>query len=513
MKFEDFSTPRFLLEQAENEIKSDLDVIEKELNSAQPSDANLVVQAKSLLQMLVNQAQGVLNRFHHDNHENGNLGPTPQKVTEDTSTYILIHELENQISQICITVPNCDPIVNTLRNSVHKLRSMIEGAFEAEKAAGRAEAQKAALDFMNQIDALLLKLAQKIDGFVVPHYKNAGYKKSDINKMKTREKTQNSLMSLFDSLFRKKIQTGDITQDQALTFAKGAAEGEVLDMRGLVNNEQRHGSIDAYVNPVYREVYSAVIKDMLNTMPAGTGAIIGPGEIALLALGNASTKAPGKGDMVIDGALYEVKAGGYQKGYAPTGGRLNGNKIQTSKAAHDSVLKMLKQNHKILWDKMNMLFDKGEWKGKYVISGITESGTKNYEKALNLANYSKQQTIEFLHDLGKQLVIDYDDTVSRRSDHFYHDLIDSAVTQTPEGIHLSYKGLMKAFSFIQHESYKNSDKFNHMLLLNKFARTFTIIDSGEDFVSKINDGTVLPAKGLSINASDPQSATFHYTSK
>lgn len=513
MKFTDFSTPRFLLEQAEAEIKSDLDVIEKELETAQSSDRLLVAQAKNLLQTLINQARGVLNRAHHDAHENNEIGPVNQNINEDVGTYTLVHELENEIGQICITVPNCDPIVAALRNKVHKLRQTLEGAFDKQKAQGRAEAQQAALNFMQQIDSLLAILAQKIDGYVIPSYKNAGYKKTEINKMKTREKTQNSLVALFDSLFRKKIKSGEVTQDEALNFAKGAAEGYVLDMSSLVKNEERHGYVDEYVNPSYKKVYSAVIDDMLNTMPAKTGAIIGPGEIAMLALGNADTKAPGKGDLVVDGVMYEVKAGSYVKSEAPTGGRLNGSKIQTSKAAHADLEKLLKREHKLLWDKMNMLFSKGEWKGKYVISGITESGTKNYEKAMNLAGYNKQQAIDFLHDLGAILVIDYHDTVNRRVDQYYHDLIDSAVQQSPEGISLSYRGLIKAISFIQHESYKGTDKFNHILLLNKNNRTFTIIDSGEDFVNKINDGTVLLAKGLSINASDPQSATFHYTSK
>jgi hypothetical protein len=157
--------------------------------------------------------------------------------------------------------------------------------------------------------------------------------------------------------------------------------------------------------------------------------------------------------------------------------------------------------------------NKGEWKGKLLLSGITQSGTINYEKAMNLAGYNKQRAIDFFHDLGALLVTDYHATVNSRLDQYYHDLLDSAIQQSPEGIALDYQKLMQAITFIQHESYKKSNKFNHIILLNKISRTFTIIDSGEDFVNMIGDGRIRPTKGLSISTKDPQSASFSFTSK
>lgn len=513
MKFEDFSTPRFLIEQAEAEIRDDLEVIAKELDGAQKSDAGLVLQAKSLLQQMLNKARGILNKVHHDNHENGNIGPALTSINEDVTTYSMIHELEEEISQICIIVPNCDPIVGNLRAKISQLRVGIEGAFSREKAAGRAEAEKAGQEFMKSIDAALARLAEKIDGHAIQNYNNGDYTKSQINKMKTIEKNHQQLMALFDNLFRKKIKSGEVSQEEALKFANAAADGLVLDMSSLVNDPEGHGLIDSYVNPEYKKVYDVVIADLLVLMPAKTGGHAGPAEVALAALGNTSKQSDRKGDLVVDDVKYEVKGGSTPKNEAPTGGRLNGAKMSPGRHVHENFTKLLTKQHKNLLEQMQILFNKGEWKGKYLVSGLTASGIQNYERALNLTGYHKQQVIDLFHDLGSLLVLDYHDTVNSRVDQYYHDLLDSAISQSAQGIRISYEGIQKAITFVQHESYKKSDKFDRILLINKSSRSFAIISSGEDFVNKMNDGKVVVTNGLAINATDPQSATFHFTSK
>jgi len=511
MKFTDFSTPRFLLEQAENQIETDLKVIEKELDTAAKTDASLVIKTKGLIQAMINKASSILNKVHHDKHESGNLVSDP--ITEDVATYTLIEELNNKIQMICDEVPNCDPIVGAFRDTIAKLRVTVDGAFEKTKAEGRAAAEADAVKFMNAIDAQLARLAQKIDGFVIPNYKDAGFTKNEISKMKTREKTQNTLMDLFDTLFRRKIKTGELKQEEALEFARAAADGQVINMINLVRAEGGHGSIDDYVNPTHKGVYNIIINDLLNSMPAGTGGNVGPGELALAALGDPTEKAQEKGDLIIDGQGYEIKGGNYKKGTAPTGGRLNGTQIQPGKAAHAGVTRLLRKEHNKLWKVMNQLHRKGDLKGKSIVSGITKSGTDNYQRSLNAAGYSKNDSVQFLHDLIQELVSNYKEVRGSRTDQYYENLIDAAVNQTPEGVTLSYEGLMKAITFIQHESYKTTDGFDHIMLINKSTRTFTIISSGEDFVDKISSGTVLPAKGLSITATDPQTATFHWTTK
>ena len=508
MRFSDF---RYNLYEAQkDQLAQDLDVIGKEIDTAAKSDQLLARKVKGLLQTLVNQAKSYLNK------------QSQQPVSEDATTFSLIDELNATIASICETVPNCDPIVQKFRDQITKLRTTVEGAFEKEKAAGRQEAEQDALDFMNSIDEQLARLAQKIDGHVVKDWQapdpTTGRKmnKTDAKKEQTRQNTQNALMDLFDNLFRRKIKTGELKQQEALNFAKAAADGKVIDMTQLVAAPEGHGQIDNYVNPKYKAVYDIIIQDLLNSMPAGTGGNVGPGELALAALGNPTEKALEKGDLVIgtgeNAETYEIKGGNFSKGQTSTGGRLNSTKIKDGKSAYDAFGKTLR-SHKDLWKAINELGAAGELKGKNLISGFTQQGVQNYEMAFNKAGYRKPQAIEVLTELVKDIVMNYDEVMDSREDHTYHDLLDKAVEQTKDGINLDFKGIMKAITFVQYHSYNLADGVEKIMLLNKANRTFTIIANGEDFMSKIDSGHAIPVKALSVTATDPQTASFHWTSK
>lgn len=520
MKFTDFSTPSFLIEAQVDQIKDDLSAINKEVDIATKADPSLAIQVKGALQKLLNYTHKVLNTHRHQSHEDGTAGShnTPM-VTEDVQHLALISELEEQIVQIRHTVPNPDTIIAPIQATITKLRESTHKLAERSKDEGYQQAQKEQQDFMKAIDDQLKRLAEKIDGHVVRDWQSPvdGKKmtKSQAGKEKTRAKVQSGLMDLFDSLFRNYIKAGKLTQDEALNFATAAANGEVIDMRRLVNSNAGHGLIDDYVNPAHKKVYDIIIDSLINAMPAATGGNVGPGELALAALGNPTEKAIDKGDLVVDGVIYEIKAGNSNKAKgALTGGRLNGTKIQAGRAAHAAILNLLNKEHRNLYTAMQRVFQRGDYeRGKTLIPGITDSGTTNWEKGLNEAGYSKNQTVSFLHDLIGMIVSNYDEITGSKTDQYYNSLLDASVQQTQEGISLSYQGLMKAITFIQHDSYKKTDGFDHIMLLNKGSRTFTIINDGRDFVNRIDDGTVIATKGLSIVDNDPQTATFHWTSK
>lgn len=500
MRYRDF---RYRLDEApQDQVKQDLSVIGKEIDTAAKSDQLLARKVKGLLQTLLNQAKGYLNKQQQ------------QPIAEDATTFSLIDELNATIADICETVANCDPIVQKFRDQIAKLRATVEGAFEKEKAAGRAEAEQEALDFMTAIDEQLARLAQKIDGHVVKDWQAPDVKmnKQDIKKEMTRQNTQNALMDLFDNLFRRKIKTGELKQQEALNFAKAAADGKIIDMTQLVKAPEGHGQIDEYVNPKYKSVYDTIIQDLLNSMPAGTGGNVGPGELALAALGNPTEKAIEKGDLIIAGETYEIKGGNFAKGQTQTGGRLNSTQIKDGKSAYDAFGKTLK-SYKDLWQAINELGAAGELKGKSLISGFTQQGVQNYEMAFNKAGYRKPQVIEVLTELVKDIVMNYDEVMSSREDHTYHNLLDKAVEQTKDGIALDFRGVMKAITYVQYHSYNLADGVEKIMLLNKANRTFTIIANGEDFMSKIDSGHAIPVKALSVTATDPQTASFHWTSK
>jgi hypothetical protein len=501
MRFSDFKYK--LVESQEDQLAGDLKVIGKEIADAEKSDELLARKAKSLLQTLVNKAKAYLDKTQQ------------QPVAEDATTYSLIDELNSTIASICDTVPNCDPIVQSFREQIAKLRGTIEGAFEKEKAAGRAEAEKEAQDFMLAVDEQLARLAQKIDGHVVKNWQAPDVKMNaqDIKKEVTRQKSQDALMDLFDNLFRRKIKTGELKQGDALSFAKAAADGKVIDMTQLVAAPDGHGLIDDYVNPKYKAVYDVIIADLLNSMPAGTGGNVGPGELALAALGNPTEKAIDKGDLIIDKVAYEIKGGNFGvKGQTPTGGRLNSTKIKDGKSAYDAFEKTLRAK-KELWKALNELAASGDLKGKRLVSGFTQGGVTNYEMAFNKAGYRKPQAIEVLEELIKDIVMNYDEVMDSREDHSFHNLLDSAVTQEKQGITINFEQLKKAITFVQYHSYNLADGVEKIMLLNKGRRTFTIIDDGEDFINKIDSGHAVATKALSVTPTDPQTASFHWTSK
>jgi uncharacterized protein YukE len=505
MRYQDFK--RKMFEEKQDELKNDLDTIGKEIASAEKTDANLALKAKQLLQQLINQANNYLNKV------------SASQFNEDVVTYSLIDELNSTIAEICDTVPNCDPIVQKFRDKVAKLKQTLEGAFEKTHAAGRKQAEKQAVDFMNAIDEQLARLAQKIDGHVVKDWQapdpQTGKKMATADKKKeiTRQKTQDALMDLFDTLFRRKIKTGELKQQEALNFAKAAADGKVINMLNLVGAARGHGKIDDYVNPKFQKVYNIIIDDLLNSMPAGTGGNVGPGELALAALGNPTEKAIEKGDLIIGDEAYEIKGGNFAKGQTSSGGRLNSTKIADGKGAYSNIQKTLKNDHPDVWAALRELRKDGSLKGKDIISGFTQQGVKNYELALNKAGYRKPQAVEFFEDLIKDIVMNYQEVMDSREDQTYHNILDNAIRQDKNGISISFEDLRKAITFVQYKSYNLADGVEKILLLNKGNRTFTIINDAADFLDKIDSGHAVPVKSLSITSSDPQTASFHWTSK
>lgn len=394
-----------------------------------------------------------------------------------------------------------------------RLREVLQ-EFEAVK---KEQFEKERVDFMQAVDAQLKRLAEKIDGHVVKDWQAPDVKmtKADIKKEKTRLQAQDGLMNLFDSLFRNKVKTGQISEKEALTFATAAADGKVIDMNKLVAAPEGHGKIDDYVNNKHKKVYSIIIDDLLNTLPGATGGNIGPGELALAALGNPTEKALDKGDLLVGEEAYEIKGG--STGETNSGGRLNSSKIKDGKSAYSAFESTLK-SHKDLWKALNELAAAKELAGGTLVNGFTLRGVKNYEKAFNKAGINKAKAVQILDQLVQDVIMNYDEVMQSQDKHGpvssqYHDLLDKAVLQTKEGINLQFQTLMKAITFAQYHSYNLADKVEKIMLINKANRTFSIIDDGQDFMKKIESGHAIPAKYMSVAATDPQTASFHWTSK
>jgi len=96
--------------------------------------------------------------------------------------------------------------------------------------------------------------------------------------------------------------------DKANKFLKQAVSG-VMDMKKMIS--MKTGTLRDLIvgDSDVKEVFDDVIMDFMNWIPGRTAGNIGPGELALVMLGNPAKKG-GKGDLDIGDEMYEVKAGG-----------------------------------------------------------------------------------------------------------------------------------------------------------------------------------------------------------
>lgn len=97
----------------------------------------------------------------------------------------------------------------------------------------------------------------------------------------------------------------------AQEFVQQAGGEGIIDMNKLV--DKRKGTLrdkDILLGGAkVAKVFDSVINTFMNWVPGKTAGNVGPGEFALVMLGNPVSKE-GKGDLLIDEEMYEVKAGG-----------------------------------------------------------------------------------------------------------------------------------------------------------------------------------------------------------
>ena len=109
----------------------------------------------------------------------------------------------------------------------------------------------------------------------------------------------------------------EIPIEEAKRFLEVAQTG-VIDMIPMVKKSK--GKLDQFVvnDPVVKRVYAKVIADFINWIPGKTAGNVGPGEFALVMLGNPTGKEK-KGDLKIGDEMFEVKAGNTSRAELKTG--------------------------------------------------------------------------------------------------------------------------------------------------------------------------------------------------
>lgn len=307
MRFFEFKLPEPDTDLAEK-IKSDLQSINTNIDK-NPSVKKQVNQELEKLLKQANQtlAQAKASVLKTPTQPAAGLQPQPtESLDEDTATFSLIDELNATIDQICATVKNCDSIVKPFKDKIAQLRILVEKGLESAVERGKEERDVEIQRFFSGLEDQLKKLAAK----AAPD-----------------SKTLKEIVIRFKSSFSDTIlRDRKITQQDFSDFLNDAINGQVIDMASLVKKEK--GNVAAFIADDKHKIIFDVIKDdIFGYVPGGTGANMGPGEVALTMFGNPIAKGE-VGDLDIGGVMYEVKGGrtrGKESGY---GGRLNGKEVQ-----------------------------------------------------------------------------------------------------------------------------------------------------------------------------------------
>jgi len=121
-----------------------------------------------------------------------------------------------------------------------------------------------------------------------------------------------------------------ITQEDLQEFLQAGIDGQVINMLDLVKTSTS-GNLEKYIDEKYKKIIGIIKDDIFGYVPPGTGANMGPGEVALTMFGNPAKKGD-VGDLDIGGVMYEIKgakpAVTSGTGQSGSGGRLNGTRVQ-----------------------------------------------------------------------------------------------------------------------------------------------------------------------------------------
>lgn len=433
----------------------------QQISAAVKQDPQKANYAKSVLSKLLDFTKTVLTtaktRQKSEKDASDVSAPVQENTTDIASLGVdaLVEELNQQIDEICKTIQNCDPIVSILRTKIIELKQTVQGAFTLGKASGEKEVQK----YFSDLEAVLKPLVAKVS---------------------QNKKLADSIKSQLEGWFNNAVlRDKKISREDMIGFLREAGQGHIIDMKSLVNSSQ--GNVMDYVNPRYKDIFLMFKNAIFDYKPGGTGANLGPAEVALTVLGNPAEKAE-VGDIKVDGVMYELKGGSGGKG-----GRLNGKEIlkPTSGGAFikDYFAKKIKNIEPTWTNEKNKKIHKYNWNTK---------GISKLNQDLIAAGYTKTQRNKMLYDFLLKLwqhII----TNSSQINDFGDKIADMIDTQ--EGIVNSRKAILNATKLL-YQSYQLSDgqlvdgvKSMNIMVINSETLNYRIVRQESDIdVIEIKSG-------------------------
>jgi hypothetical protein len=263
-----------------------------------------------------------------------------------------------------------------------------------------------------------------------------------------------------------------VTKDDMLAFLNEAAQGHIIDMKNLVKKDK--GNVSNFVNPNYSDIFELFKDRMFKYKPGGSGASIGPGEIAFTLLGNPAEKAA-IGDIRVDGVMYEIKGG-----YNLKGGRLGSKQVKKPISAWSWIVDFFKTNVPSLNPTFTTAKNKQGMKYNWNPKGIS---LLNQDLVAAIPNKAKRTKIllSFLNGLWKYMILNHE-SISNM-DKMMHDMIDVSTGTLDVGktIQNTTKILYEAYKLSDGDIAPGSKKpYLNILVLNTETLNYQIIRSSKD---------------------------------
>lgn len=396
--------------------------------------------------------------------------------------------------------------------------------------------------FLQDIAKFLTVLGDRVQGY------SQGLESIDVTGLKSAEKkkiinAQQFTSTLRQALFGLIIEIANkretaVTPEQIKGFLQACVTGQVIDMNTVVSKDS--GNIRDALNPEWTSVFDLFVeKNIFEYSPGKTSGAVGPGEMALSMMANPTEKAP-VGDLMVNGVMYEVKAG------KSTGGRLNSKGIGKAttgwKVWSDKIEEIVHKNAPAgvkfysNTDNKGNVISKGVGPKQYSANEVrpsTATGKTTYKvaskynwnaKGFNALNdevlgYStRAQTVDLFVSTLKSIFNNYDAVVKRMDELGIGSpagLIGKAISR--DGKKVSLARMNQALTAMAFVSYHLEDHIENILFLNTLSLDYTIIrgEGGDpsDLLDKLENGFVKVTSGFNWNDAQQTPTPTYNTSR
>lgn len=393
---------------------------------------------------------------------------------------------------------------------------------------------KAAEDFINNVNDLLVVLGNKVQGYVevTPEEYGALPAKSKKAIDNARQFTTTFRQALFGMVLDIGKQNQEVDKLSIQKFLEACVTGDVLDMLSLTSVSR--GNVRDHVKSEYQpmiELFAA--QKVFSWSPGKTSGAIGPGEMALSMMGSPTEKAKEKGDLVVGDTMFEVKAG------STSGGRLNSKKILKGPSAwpiwkagiekivkkgapkdatwsrtNSKGLETLVKPSNFTANTFNIIKSTGKKKEAAAYNFNYRGLSKLNEEILVYSTY--ELTYDLFYNTFAALITNLDDIQKSTTNSVGKRIMGVSPEKLISGSiyedgTIDVLDMMAAYTRLAYESYNRADGVESILFLNTTTLDYTIAKDGKDLVSKLNKEITITG-GFNFN-DDQQSATPAYLAK